>query len=233
MMYALPVLEKSWNNLLKDQMNEVYFKDLQKKLSIESQKHPVFPPLEKVYSAFELTPFHKVKVVIIGQDPYHNPNQAHGLAFSVPLNEKRPPSLLNIYKELHRDLGMAIPEHGDLQSWAKQGVLLMNASLTVRAFKANSHAKIGWQTFTDTLIHRLSSQKKHLVFMLWGNFAIQKKQFICEGQGHLILESSHPSPLSAYRGFLGSGVFSQCNSFLKGHGIEEIDWNSPNLEIMD
>ena len=177
-----------------------------------------------IFNAFNLTPFNDVKVVILGQDPYHNVGQAHGLAFSVPDGIQKPPSLQNIFKELNQDLGINIPTNGNLEKWAKEGVLLLNASLTVRAHNAASHAKIGWQRFTDAAIRTLSEQKNNLVFILWGNYAIAKENLIDHNK-HLILKTVHPSPLSASRGFFGCKHFSKTNEYLIKNGITPIDWN--------
>lgn len=218
-------LEPSWHELLKDQFDAPYFKKINATLLEEKIDSPIYPPSSRVFAALDLCPVIQTKVIIIGQDPYHNPGQAHGLSFSVPLTVKPPPSLVNIFKELHDDLGVAIPKHGNLENWAKQGVLLLNASLTVRAHQAGSHSKIGWQQFTNTIIERLSAKKENLVFLLWGSHAIQKKSLIAIDREHLILEAPHPSPLSAYRGFLGCKHFSRTNAFLKSKGIAEIDWS--------
>ena len=184
----------------------------------------VYPPAADVFNAFRATEFGRVRVVILGQDPYHGANQAHGLAFSVREGVAVPPSLVNIYKELAQDIpGFQIPKHGCLQSWAEQGVLLLNTVLTVRARQAHSHAALGWETFTDTVIRRLAEQRKHLVFILWGSHAQKKGAFIDRGR-HLVLTSPHPSPLSAYRGFFGSKPFSQTNAYLQKHGQTPIDW---------
>lgn len=219
-------LEQSWLNLLKDQFEQPYFKQIKEKLQQEKKdNHVVYPPGSKIFAALDNCPLDNVKAVIIGQDPYHNPGQAHGLCFSVPMGINPPPSLINIFNELHNDLGITPPPHGNLECWAHEGVLLLNASLTVRAHMAASHASIGWQQFTDTIIQRLSSTKKNLVFILWGSFAIKKQAFITQKQSHLILTAPHPSPLSAYRGFFGCKHFSKTNEFLKSKGIEPIDWN--------
>ena len=189
----------------------------------EYRTHQIFPPANEVFNAFHLTPLKDVKVVIFGQDPYHGENQAHGLCFSVKPNVDIPPSLVNIYKELHDDLGCAIPSHGYLEKWAKQGVLLLNTVLTVRAHMANSHRGIGWEEFTDAAIKVLNAQDRPIVFILWGRPA-QMKKVMLNNPKHLILEAPHPSPLSAYRGFFGSKPFSQANDFLVSNGLEAIDW---------
>ena len=187
----------------------------------------VFPPSSLIFNAFNLTPFDDVKVVILGQDPYHNIGQAHGLAFSVPDNIQKPPSLINIFKELNQDMGLPIPTHGNLEKWAKEGVLLLNASLTVRAHMAASHAKIGWQHFTDAAIKALSDKKQNLVFILWGNYAIAKENLIDHNK-HLILKTVHPSPLSASRGFFGCRHFSKTNEYLIKNNIKPINWEIEN-----
>ncbi len=204
---------------------EPYFKRLKEILIEEKKKFKIFPPGSQIFSALDLAPVENVRVVILGQDPYHNPGQAHGLCFSVQKGVPPPPSLVNIYQELKDDLGINPPSHGHLESWARQGVLLLNASLTVRAYQAASHSQIGWQMFTDTAVRRLSQNKEHLVFLLWGSHAIRKKELIAADRGHLILEAPHPSPLSAYRGFFGCRHFSKTNEFLRHWGLPEIDWN--------
>lgn len=216
-------IEDSWYQMLKPCFEKPYFKDIKTQLkSLKLSNTTIYPKGKDIFKAFELTPFDKVKVVILGQDPYHQPGQAMGLSFSVPKGVKVPPSLVNIYKEIHRDLGHPIPSHGDLSSWALQGVFLLNAILTVEKGKPGSHRNIGWQTFTDEVISILSQHKKNLVFLLWGNFAREKKKLI--NHQHMILESSHPSPLAGNQ-FFGNGHFSKCNDFLKSHGIEPISWS--------
>lgn len=218
-------LEESWLNLLHDQFEQPYFAKIKQKLVEEkAQGNTVYPPGPRIFAALDLCPVDKVKVVIIGQDPYHGPGQAHGLSFSVPFGIQPPPSLVNIYQELHNDLGITPPQHGNLEKWEQQGVLLLNASLTVRAYTANSHSQIGWQIFTDTIIQRLSKERENIVFMLWGSFAINKKNLVAPNRGHLILTAPHPSPLSAYRGFFGCKHFSKANEYLKSKGLEPIDW---------
>ncbi len=217
-------IPSSWQKHLAKELQKPYFAKIQSTLAKEiSDGHLVFPPEELVYQALASTRLNKVKVVIIGQDPYHNPGQAMGLCFSVPKTAKRPPSLLNIYKELDRDLGHKIVPHGDISVWADRGVLLLNAFLTVRANAPGSHRNIGWQQFTDSIIQILSQQSVHLVFMLWGNFAKSKKVLIDEKK-HLVLESAHPSPL-ARNAFSGNSHFSKCNTYLKEHQITTIDWD--------
>ena len=217
-------LESSWLSLLKDQFDAPYFKKIKQTLLEEKELGPIYPPSSRIFAALDFCPVSKTKVVIIGQDRYHNPGQAHGLSFSVPTGVKPPPSLVNIFKELNDDLSIAIPQNGNLEKWTKQGVLLLNASLTVRAHQAGSHSKIGWQQFTNTIIERLSAQKENLVFLLWGSHAVQKKSLITANRGHLILEAPHPSPLSAYRGFLGCKHFSRTNTYLGSKGLSEINW---------
>ena len=219
-------LEESWLKLLADQFEQPYFKQIKEKLLQEkAEHHVVYPPGSKIFAALDFCPVDKVKVVIIGQDPYHNPGQAHGLCFSVPLGIEPPPSLINIFQELHDDLGINPPPHGNLESWAHKGILLLNASLTVRAHMAASHAGIGWQQFTDTIIKRLSETRENLVFLLWGSFAIKKQDLVAKNRGHLILTAPHPSPLSAYRGFFGCKHFSKANEYLISKGLEPIDWS--------
>ena len=217
-------LDKSWKNLLKDELAKPYFKELQDFLEKETSiGQNIFPPQQQIFSALNLTPFEKVKVVILGQDPYHGTGQAHGLSFSVPRGVKPPPSLVNIYKELNSDLNIPIPDHGCLESWAHQGVLLLNNVLTVREGAAASHQDKGWEKFTDKIIELINTKKEHVVFILWGSPA-QKKAANIDENKHLVIKSVHPSPLSSYRGFFGSKPFSKCNSYLRSQGIQEIDW---------
>lgn len=215
--------KQTWQDVLKDEFKAPYFTDLQKFLAMESQSALIFPPRELILNAFRQTPYQKVKVVIIGQDPYHEPGQAHGLSFSVPDGVAVPKSLVNIYKEIQDDLGIAPPASGNLIRWAQQGVLLLNAVLTVRAHVAGSHRNRGWEIFTDSVIKRLSSGKSHLVFLLWGNYA-KEKQTLIDTTKHQILTAAHPSPLSAYNGFFGCRHFSKTNEILKGWGEEPIAW---------
>ena len=219
-----PVIENSWKQELSDEFQSEYFIGLKSFLLEEKKKFTIYPPGSEIFAAFNYTPFDKVKVVILGQDPYHGPGQANGLCFSVKSGISKPPSLQNIFKELYSDLGIPISLNGNLENWAKQGVLLMNATLTVRSGQAGSHQNKGWENFTDTAIKALSDKKQHLVFILWGNYA-QAKQLLIDPFRHLIIKSAHPSPFSAERGFFGSKPFSKCNSFLKEKGIGEIDWN--------
>ena len=217
-------IEASWKQYLKSEFEKPYFAKLTENVRNEYKNGLCFPPAKLVFNAFNLCPFNKVKVVILGQDPYHELGQAMGLSFSVPDGIMLPPSLQNIYKEIHSDLGKPIPTSGDLTRWAKQGVLLLNATLTVRAHAANSHQALGWQNFTDAAIETINTHRKHIVFMLWGGFARSKKRLI-DTNRHCIIESVHPSPLSANRGgWFGQHQFSRCNAYLKQYGLGEIDW---------
>jgi uracil-DNA glycosylase len=217
-------IDPSWYMILADEFEKPYFQDIKTFLRQEKEKRKIiYPPGPLIFNAFNTTPFDKVKVVIIGQDPYHGPGQAMGLSFSVPKGVRIPHSLINIYKEIERDLGYPIPQHGDLTSWAEQGVFLLNAMLTVEDGKAGAHKNIGWQLFTDAVIHKLSVFREGLVFMLWGNFARKKKELINTDK-HFILESPHPSPLAG-NGFYGNGHFSKANGHLIKTGVEPIDWN--------
>lgn len=219
-----PDIDESWYRVLQPQFDAPYFSDLKTFLVSEKRQYTVYPPGPLIFNAFNLTPFDKVKVVILGQDPYHGPMQAHGLSFSVPDGVPFPPSLNNIFKELHDDLGIVIPHSGNLEKWAREGVLLLNASLTVRAGQAASHSHHGWEQFTDAAIRALSEQREHIVFILWGNYAIAKQSLI-DSNKHLILKSVHPSPLSASRGFFGCHHFSKANHYLENNGITPIDWS--------
>lgn len=217
-------LDPSWYAVLQPQFEAPYFAQLKEFLVAERQQYTCYPPGGKIFNAFDTTPFDKVKVVILGQDPYHEPGQAMGLCFSVPQGVQVPPSLVNIIKEINDDLGTQIPTTcGDLSGWAEQGVLLLNATLTVRAHQAGSHQRHGWETFTDAAIQALSQQRSGLVFLLWGSYAIAKKSLI-DSTKHCILTAPHPSPLSAYRGFFGCRHFSQANNYLAAHGQQPIDW---------
>lgn len=220
-----PQLVDSWKAQLLLEFEKDYMKNLKSflKAQAEAQKE-IFPEGYEYFAALNLTPFEKVKVVIVGQDPYHGPKQAHGLAFSVKPGTPLPPSLKNIFKELHSDLGVPIPQSGHLEKWAKQGVLLLNAVLTVENGAANSHQGKGWEEFTDQIIHTLNDQKEHLVFILWGSYAQKKGAFI-NREKHLVIESPHPSPLSSYRGFFGSKPFSKSNAYLVSTGQKPVDWN--------
>lgn len=216
-------MNNEWTPFLKEEFEKEYFKKLTKIIQDEYAKKTIFPPMEELYSAFENTDYSKVKVVLLGQDPYHQKNQAHGMCFSVQKGEKIPPSLLNIYKELQNDYGYPMASHGYLMSWAKQGVFLLNTILTVEESKPLSHKGIGWEIFTDNVIKKLNDRVQPVVFLLWGKNAQAKKELITKAH-HLILEAPHPSPLSAHRGFFGSKPFSKTNQFLRSHQQEEINW---------
>ncbi len=216
-------IDKSWYNELSSEFDKEYFWQLRNFIHSEYKTKIIYPQAKNIFAAFDLCPFDSVKLVIIGQDPYHEPGQAHGLCFSVQDGCVLPPSLRNIYKEIETDLGKQMPFSGELSRWAKQGVLLLNATLTVEAHKAGSHQNKGWEEFTDKVIEILSKKKENLVFMLWGSYA-QKKGSVIDAKKHLILKAVHPSPLSAYRGFFGSKHFSQANNYLISKGIEPIDW---------
>lgn len=218
-----PEIEESWKQLLHKEFQSPYFAELKSFLVEEKKKNIVYPPGKQIFSAFNFTPFDKIKVVIIGQDPYHGKGQANGLCFSVADGVSKPPSLVNIFKELNADLGIKIPESGNLEAWAKQGVMLLNATLTVRANQAGSHQNRGWESFTDTVIRALSDNKEGLVFILWGAFAQAKEKLINTGKHH-VLKAAHPSPFSAYSGFFGCRHFSKTNEILKEMGKEEINW---------
>ena len=218
-----PDIDESWYRVLREQFEAPYFADLKSFLVEEKQHYAVYPPGKLIFNAFNLTPFNKVKVVILGQDPYHGPGQAHGLSFSVPDGVQFPPSLINVFKELNNDLGIPMAHSGNLEKWAREGVLLLNASLTVRAGQAASHSRHGWETFTDAAIRALSRERENIVFILWGNYAIAKEVLI-DTSKHLVLRSVHPSPLSASRGFFGCHHFSKTNNYLIEHNIEPIDW---------
>ncbi len=212
-----------WNPLLRSEFDKPYWNELQVFVADERRKHTVYPPHEQVFAALHLTPYADTRVLILGQDPYHGPRQAHGLCFSVTAGVRIPPSLQNIHKELHDDLGLPVPDHGNLEAWARQGVLLLNATLTVRAGQAGSHQKHGWETFTDEVIRVVSAKPEHVVFVLWGNFARQKKALVDTAR-HTIVESPHPSPFSANNGFFGSKPFSKVNGALAAHGQPQVDW---------
>lgn len=218
-------VEESWKLVLKEEFNKPYFIQLVNHIKTEKEQGKlIYPKGSNIFNAFNKTPLDKVKVVILGQDPYHGPNQAHGLSFSVQKCIPFPPSLQNIFKELQRDTGTPYPLHGDLSSWAQQGVFLLNASLTVRAAEPMSHSQIGWAFFTDAVIRTISKDCPKVVFMLWGKFA-QEKQTLIDSSKHLILKAPHPSPLSAHQGFVGCGHFSDCNHFLAKNGIDPINWH--------
>lgn len=219
----MSVIDNDWLPVLSGEFSKEYYKKLYSFVKSEYASHTVYPAGDDVMRAFNLTPLSSVKVVILGQDPYHEPGQAMGLSFSVPEGVQIPPSLMNIYKEIHRDLGTPIPVSGDLRRWAEQGVLLLNATLTVEAHKAGSHQGKGWEELTDAAIDALNKGKEHLVFMLWGSYAQRKGQFI-DRRKHLVLQTSHPSPLSVYRGFDGCGHFSAANNYLIKYGQAPIEW---------
>ena len=219
----MPPITNDWQQPLEVEFKKPYYKDLYKKVLEEYRSRQIFPNPDDIFNAFHLTPLKDVKVVILGQDPYHNDGQAHGLCFSVKPDVEVPPSLVNIYKELQDDLGCRIPNNGYLVKWAKQGVLMLNTVLTVRAHQANSHRGIGWEQFTDAVIRAVDAQDRPIVFLLWGRPAQMKKSML-HNPKHLILEAPHPSPLSAYRGFYGCKHFSQTNAFLEKNGLAPIDW---------
>ena len=221
-------IDNDWLEPLSVEFKKPYYKELYKKVKQEYETKRVFPEADDIFNAFQFTPLSKVKVVILGQDPYHNYGQAHGLCFSVKPDVDVPPSLVNIYQELHDDLGCDIPNNGYLKKWADQGVMLLNTVLTVRAHAANSHQGIGWETFTDAAIKILNEQDRPMVFLLWGRPAQNKKSMLTNSK-HLILEAPHPSPLSAFRGFFGSRHFSKTNEYLKANGLEPIDWQIENI----
>jgi len=220
--------QKDWMDALGAEFEKPYFKELEKFIEEEYNQYTVFPKKEDIFSALNYTALKDVKVLLVGQDPYHDDNQAHGFSFSVPKNQKIPPSLNNIYKELNSDLGLKIPNNGHLIKWAEQGVLLLNTVLTVRAHSPNSHRNKGWERFTDEIIKAINNLDKPLVIFLWGKPA-QKKKSLLDNQKHIIIETSHPSPLSSYRGFSGSKCFSKCNDFLAKNNIAEIDWQIENI----
>jgi uracil-DNA glycosylase len=217
-------IEESWKEVLKQEFSKDSFKHIATFLKTEKMAgKTIYPPGSLIFNAFNTTPFEKVKVVLLGQDPYHGPRQAHGLSFSVQKGVAPPPSLINIFRELHNDIGVPVPDTGDLTPWAEQGVLLLNASLTVRAGEPMSHAKIGWADFTDAVIRKISDLKENVVFLLWGRFA-QEKQVLIDETKHLVLKAAHPSPFSADKGFFGCKHFSKANAYLVKHGIDPIDW---------
>ena len=216
-------IESGWKELLKDEFEKPYFVHLRQFVNDEYKNDTVFPPKNQIFNAFNLCPLSETRVVILGQDPYHDVNQAHGLCFSVNEGVKIPPSLQNIYKEIQSDFGIMPPPNGNLERWARQGVLLLNATLTVRAHQAASHQKKGWEEFTDSVIKHLAREKKNIVFLLWGAYA-GKKSALISPSDHLILKSVHPSPLSAHRGFLGNKHFSQTNAYLQSKGLREVEW---------
>lgn len=216
-------IEPSWKRVLSEEFEKPYFKDLAEFVRSEYRTHTVYPSGKKIFAAFDYSPFDHTRVVIIGQDPYHGEGQANGLSFSVKDKVRIPPSLVNIYKELKSDIGSEIPDSGNLEKWAKQGVLLLNATLTVRAKSPGSHQKKGWEEFTNAAIEQLSNSKEHLVFILWGAYA-QKKGVVINRNKHFVIESAHPSPFAAHKGFFGSKPFSKTNDYLRKHNLEPIDW---------
>lgn len=218
-----PQIEESWKSVLRDEFEQQYFRELKEFLLGEKSQYAIYPPGGLIFNAFRLTPFDQVRVVLLGQDPYHGPGQAHGLCFSVPAGIASPPSLVNIFKEIERDLGLPVPAHGNLEKWARQGVLLLNATLTVRANQPGSHQRKGWENFTNAVIGKLSEKRVGLVFLLWGKFA-QEKESLIDTNRHYVLKAAHPSPYSAYNGFFGCRHFSKTNEILRKHGLEEIDW---------
>lgn len=222
------ILSNDWQDYLAEEFTKEYYQKLRKFLISEYHTRTIYPDMYDIFNALHYTSYHDTKIVILGQDPYHGQGQAHGLSFSVRKGIAIPPSLLNIYKELHDDLGCYIPNNGYLKPWADQGVLLLNASLTVRAGVANSHRNIGWEIFTDKVIEILNAREKPVIFILWGANARSKKKYITNKQ-HYIIESPHPSPLSAYNGFFGSKPFSKANAILKSLGEKPIDWQIPNI----
>ena len=217
------MIGNDWDKILEEEFKKEYFIDLIKRVRVEYKNKTIFPRKDQVFNAFRYTPYKDVKVVILGQDPYHGVGEAEGLSFSVPLDIRKPPSLVNIFKELNDDLGCKIPNHGSLHSWARQGVLLLNATLTVVKDLAGSHQGMGWETFTDNVIKIINEKDTPVVFILWGRYARSKKKLITNPK-HLVIESAHPSPLSAYNGFFGSRPFSKTNKFLESKGIKPINW---------
>ncbi len=224
----MAAISNDWLPVLSPEFSKPYYKDLFRFVQTEYQTRQIFPPAQDLFNALHLTPLSKVKVVILGQDPYHGDGQAHGLCFSVRPEVDIPPSLVNIYRELHDDLGCRMPDNGCLTKWADQGVLLLNTVLTVRAHQAGSHRGHGWEQFTDAIIRAVNSQNRPVVYMLWGAPAQAKRQML-DNPRHLVLTAPHPSPLSAYRGFFGCRHFSQCNAFLEAHGEKPIDWQIENV----
>ncbi len=218
-----PNIDQGWKEILWEEFQSPYFNELKKFLVEEKKQFTVYPPGNLIFNAFQHSPFDRVKAVILGHDPYHGAGQAHGLCFSVPPGIRQPPSLVNILKELKSDLEIPVPGHGNLEKWADQGVLLINATLTVRAGQAGSHQNKGWETFTNRVIEMISAQKSGIVFLLWGRYA-QAKESLIDAHKHLILKAAHPSPFSAYNGFFGCRHFSKTNEYLNQQGIPEIDW---------
>ena len=223
----MPPIAGTWAKVLNPEFKKPYYKELYRKVNEEYRTYRIYPPAGDLFNALHFTPLEQVKAVILGQDPYHEEGQAHGLCFSVRPDVEIPPSLVNIYQELHDDLGLYIPDNGYLEKWARQGVLLLNTVLTVRAHRAHSHAGIGWEQFTDAIIKAVDEKEEPVVFMLWGRPA-QSKKSLLKNPAHLILEAPHPSPLSAYRGFFGCRHFSRANRYLEAHGVQPVDWQIEN-----
>lgn len=220
----MAAISNDWLGAVEAEFKKPYYKDLYRFVRSEYASHTVYPPADEIFNAFHFTPLSEVKVLILGQDPYHNPHQAHGLCFSVPEDQEEiPPSLQNIYQELHDDIGCRIPNNGNLKKWADEGVLLLNTVLTVRAHQPNSHRGHGWEEFTDAVIRAVNAQDRPIVYLLWGRPA-QAKSAMLDNPKHLVLKAPHPSPLSAYRGFFGCRHFSQANRFLEEHGVSPVDW---------
>lgn len=217
-------MRTDWNPILRSELDQSYWQELQTFVRAERERATVYPPHDEVFAALHLTPYATTRVLILGQDPYHGPGQAHGLCFSVRRGVRVPPSLVNIHRELHDDVGVPIPDHGNLEGWARRGVLLLNATLTVRAGQAGSHQGKGWERFTDVVIGAVSAKPEHVVFVLWGGYARRKRALI-DATRHTVIESAHPSPLSAHNGFFGSKPFSRANAALLAHGQEPIDWS--------
>lgn len=225
----MPIISNDWKDVLKEEFQAEYYEKLRTFVKNEYKEKTIYPPADEIFNAFHFTPFNKVKCLILGQDPYHNVNQAHGLCFSVKLSQETiPPSLVNIYKELQEDVGCYIPNNGYLKKWADQGVLMLNTVLTVRAHQPNSHQGMGWELFTDAVIKAVNQSQNPIVYMLWGAPA-QKKNKMLNNPKHLVLQAPHPSPLSAYRGFFGCKHFSKANEFLIENGLEPIDWQIENI----
>ncbi|MDD6448420.1 MAG: uracil-DNA glycosylase [Lachnospiraceae bacterium] len=225
----MSAIDNDWLEPLSEEFKKPYYRKLYETVNQEYRTRQIFPPAQDLFKAFHMTPLHQVKVVILGQDPYHEPGQAEGMSFSVQPGVEIPPSLVNIYKELHDDLGLRIPNNGHLEKWAKEGVFLLNTVLTVRAHQAFSHRGIGWEEFTDAAIRAIDREDRPIVFMLWGRPAQEKEKLLTQNPLHLVLKAPHPSPLSAYRGFFGCRHFSKCNAFLEAHGEKAIDWQIEDI----
>ena len=225
----MSAIDTDWLEPLSEEFKKPYYRKLYETVNQEYRTRQIFPPAQDLFKAFHMTPLHQVKVVILGQDPYHEPGQAEGMSFSVQPGVEIPPSLVNIYKELHDDLGLRIPNNGHLEKWAKEGVFLLNTVLTVRAHQAFSHRGIGWEEFTDAAIRAIDREDRPIVFMLWGRPAQEKEKLLTKNPLHLVLKAPHPSPLSAYRGFFGCKHFSKCNAFLEAHGEKAIDWQIEDI----